>query len=130
MAELISWSQKYSVNNALMDSQHKKLIGLINELHSAMSLGQGKNILKKILDELIKYTQIHFASEEKLMMQANYEELAEHRHIHKILTQQVIRLQIKFKEGKTLLTIEVMEFLRNWLINHIEGTDKKYSKVI
>ena len=130
MAELISWSPKYSVNHPLMDAQHKQLITLINNLHSAMSQGRGKDVLQKTLDELINYTKIHFATEEKLMMEANYKELIEHRQVHKILTQQVIRLQNKFKEGKALLTMEVMEFLKNWLIEHIEGTDKKYSTVI
>ena len=130
MAELISWSPKYSVNHPVMDAQHKQLIGLINELYSAMCQRRGKDVLQKILDELIKYTKVHFGSEEKLMRDMNYVEFAQHRHIHKILTQQVIRLQNKFKEGKILLSIEVMEFLKNWLINHIQGTDKKYSKVI
>jgi len=130
MAELISWSPKYSVNHPVMDAQHKQLIGLINELHSAMCQGHGKDVLQKILDELIKYTKVHFGSEEKLMRDMNYAEFTQHRHIHKILTQQVIRLQNKFKEGKILLSIEVMKFLKDWLINHIQGTDKKYSKVI
>ena len=92
MAELISWSPKYSVNHPLMDAQHKQLITLINNLHSAMSQGRGKDVLQKTLDELINYTKIHFATEEKLMMEANYKELIEHRQVHKILTQQVIQI--------------------------------------
>ena len=130
MAELITWSDKYSVNNSLMDSQHKKLIALINELNSAMKEGKGKLILHKIFDELINYTKYHFSNEEQLMKKANYPGLIEHQQIHKDLTKQVIDLQEKYLTDSNLVTFETMGFLKNWLLNHIEGTDKKYSKFI
>ena len=130
MAELITWSDKYSVNNSLMDSQHKKLIALINELNSAMKEGKGKLILHKIFDELINYTKYHFSNEEQLMKKANYPGLIEHQQIHKDLTKQVIVLQEKYLTDSNLVTFETMGFLKNWLLNHIEGTDKKYSKFI
>ena len=130
MAELITWSDKYSVNNSLMDSQHKKLIALINELNSAMKEGKGKLILHKIFDGLINYTKYHFSNEEQLMKKANYPGLIEHQQIHKDLTKQVIDLQEKYLTDSNLVTFETMGFLKNWLLNHIEGTDKKYSKFI
>ncbi len=130
MAELITWSDKYSVNNSLMDSQHKKLIALINELNSAMKEGKGKLILHKIFDELINYTKYHFSNEEYLMKKADYPGLIEHQQIHKDLTKQVIDLQEKYLTDSNLVTFETMNFLKNWLLNHIEGTDKKYSKFI
>ena len=130
MAELITWSDKYSVNNSLMDSQHKKLIALINELNSAMKEGKGKLILHKIFDGLINYTKYHFSNEEQLMKKANYPGLIEHQQIHKDLTKQVIVLQEKYLTDSNLVTFETMGFLKNWLLNHIEGTDKKYSKFI
>ncbi len=130
MAELISWSDQYSVKNSLMDSQHKKLVALINELHSAMKEARGKDVLEKTLDDLVKYTQFHFDSEEALMLKANYAEFKLHQQVHKKLTIQVLDLQKKFKGGKSLLSMEVLNFLKNWLVEHIQGTDKKYSNVI
>ncbi len=130
MTELITWSDKYSVNNSLMDSQHKKLIALINELNSAMKEGKGKLILHKIFDELINYTKYHFSNEEQLMKKVNYAGLIEHQQIHKDLTKQVLDLQEKYLTDSNLVTFETMNFLKNWLLNHIEGTDKKYSNFI
>ncbi|HVO74384.1 MAG TPA: bacteriohemerythrin [Ignavibacteriaceae bacterium] len=124
--ELISWSEKYSVNNNLIDSQHKKLVGLINQLHAAMKESKGKEILQKILGELILYTKDHFSTEERMMSAAKFPGFAEHKKEHDGLTAKVLDLQKKYGEGSSSLTIDIMNFLKSWLINHIEGTDKKY----
>ena len=44
---------------------------------------------------------------------------------HIDLTNQVGKLFLKVKEGKVTVTIETMEFLKNWLNHHILETDKK-----
>ena len=125
--ELIKWLEKYSVNNFLLDSQHKKLIAIINELHTAMKVARGN---ETIFDELIWYTKEHFRTEEQIMLKFNYDAFNEHKAEHEKLTEQVLKLQKDYKEGKSLITMETMNFLRTWLINHIEGTDKKYKDKI
>ena len=50
-----------------------------------------------------------------------------HKIVHDKLTKQVIEQQQDIKNGKALITMEVMSFLKNWLIDHIQNTDKKYS---
>ena len=62
----VSWSSQYSVGIATIDSEHQKLIALINDLHAAMKEG-GEAAMGKILDGLAAYTVSHFANEEKLM---------------------------------------------------------------
>ncbi len=128
--ELIKWSEKYSVNNFLLDSQHKKLIAIINELHTAMKVARGNEIMQTIFDELIWYTKEHFRTEEQVMLKFNYPEFGEHKAEHEKLTEHVLQLQKNYKEGKSLITMETMNFLKSWLINHIEGTDKKYKDKI
>ena len=124
--DLIQWSDRYSVNSVLIDSQHKKLVSLINELHNAMASGKGKDALQKILDDLVKYTVEHFTTEETMMKKAKYAGYLEHKLEHDKLTEKAVSLQKSFREGKIPLTMDVMNFLKNWLTNHIEGTDKKY----
>ena len=128
--ELIKWSEKYSVNNFLLDSQHKKLVAIMNELHTAMRVAKGKEILHTIFDELIWYTKEHFRTEEQIMLKFNYPEFKEHKAIHEKLTEQVLKLQKDYKCGSSMVTMDTMNFLKNWLINHIEGTDKKYKDKI
>lgn len=122
-----AWSEKYSVNIREIDEQHKKLIGMVNELHQAMLQGKGKHVVGKVLGELIRYTQTHFAAEERIMKANEYSEYAEHKDKHDKMTQKVLAVQKQYQEGKVTITHDVMVFLENWVDQHIMGTDKKYA---
>jgi hemerythrin len=124
---LIQWAPKFSVNIKEIDQQHQKLMALVNELYDSMTAGHGKEALGKVLGELITYTVYHFATEEKLFQTHAYPETAAHKAEHDKLTQTAKDLKEKFDSGKGQITVEVMNFLKNWLNNHILGTDKKYS---
>ena len=123
---LITWTDNLSVNIRAIDEEHKKLINMINELHSSMGSGKGKETIGKVLTGLVNYTKTHFASEERLMEKNAYAGYLNHKAQHDALTNQVMDLHAKFQEGKTLVTVEVMNFLKDWLADHIQNTDKKY----
>jgi len=125
---LIEWSDKYSVGIHSIDEQHKIWIGLINKLHEAMRQGDSHNVLKSVLAEVVSYTKTHLSHEEKLFAQYNYPESAAHIAIHKKFTDQILEYQKEQSDNKTMLSLEVMNVLRNWLIDHITNTDKKYSQ--
>ena len=123
---IMSWTDTYSTGIAEVDKQHKKLIDLINDLHDAMAKGQAKNVLGKILGELVTYCANHFAMEESLFDKHGYPDAADHKEKHQKMASKVIALQREFEQGKAMMTIEVMDFLQQWLDKHILGTDKKY----
>jgi hemerythrin-like metal-binding domain len=125
---LITWKSEYSVGISEFDSQHKVLVDLINKLHDAMKAGEGKQVLAVILEELIDYTKVHFREEEKYFGLHKYPEAASHIMEHEKLTRQVLEFQKDYTEGKSSMSIDVMSFLKNWLINHIAGVDKKYTQ--
>ncbi|MBX3008862.1 MAG: bacteriohemerythrin [Melioribacteraceae bacterium] len=127
---LISWNENYSVKIRDIDDQHKKLIDLINELHDAMKSGRGKEVVGKTLSELLKYTSNHFGFEEKLFAQYNYPEGRTHSKTHKDLIDQLKEFISKYESGQNTLSIELMNFLKDWLTNHIMGTDKKYTSFL
>jgi hemerythrin len=124
---LMEWNDRMSVGVEIFDNEHKKLVGLLNTLFDAIQVGKGKEALAKILDELIDYTKNHFAHEEQLMTKHGYQDLSAHMKEHDDLAKQVLEVQRKYHAGSTsTLSMEVMNFLKNWLIKHIQGTDKKY----
>lgn len=125
---LFLWGQEYSVQIASLDNQHKKLFALVNEMHGAMKSGKGKEILAKVFNELITYTKTHFSAEEQLMTTHRYPGYLMHKNEHDTLTRQVIEMQQKLNDGKAVMSVEVMEFLKNWLSHHILENDKKYSQ--
>ncbi len=124
---LLNWKNDYSVNIREIDEQHKQLINMINELHDAMLAKKGKEALLSVLTKLANYCATHFAVEEKLMSGNGYPEYADHKEVHNKMTAKVKALMADVQAGKTTISIEVMNFLKNWLDKHIMGTDKKYS---
>jgi hemerythrin len=123
---LLDWNESYSVGVAVFDGQHKKLFALVNDLNDGMKAGKGKEALGKVLDGLISYTATHFAAEEKMMNEHQYLQAFAHKSEHDKLVKQVLKLQEDYKAGKAMLSLEMMSFLKDWLYNHIMGTDKKY----
>jgi hemerythrin len=126
----ITWKNEYSVGVPEMDNQHQKLVTLLNQLDESMGKGKGKEVIGKILAELVKYTQTHFSNEEFLLLSHNYPDLSSHKLEHVKLTQRVLAFKNDFDAGKATLTIPVMNFLENWLVNHIQVRDKLYGKMI
>jgi hemerythrin len=123
---LINWADNLSVNIRAIDEEHKKLVSMINELHSSMGSGKGRETIGKILTGLVDYTKTHFSTEERLMEKYAYTGYMNHKAQHDALTKQVIDLHTKFQEGKAMVTVEVMNFLKEWLTKHIQDSDKKY----
>lgn len=123
----ITWEDSMSVNVKEIDDQHKKLISLINELHEWKETGERKDILGDVLEELINYTRYHFSAEERRMKQFSYIGYLEHKRQHDDLTDKVMSLKDKHDKEGSAIAVEVSSFLKDWLTNHILGTDKKYS---
>lgn len=123
---MMQWSPAFSTNIKQFDDQHKKLVEMVNQLHDGMKVGKGSEVLGPILNSLISYTASHFADEEKLMQQHGYPDFAKHKAEHDKLTKQVLDLQKQYQTTKTALSMAVMTFLKDWLVNHIQGNDKKY----
>ena len=124
---IIEWKDEYSVGIQSIDQQHKIWVGLINKLHDAMKKGEGKKALADIYKEIVEYTKTHLKNEEALFDKFGYTDTAAHKLIHSKLTEQVIEKQKDIEDGKTVITMDVMNFLKSWLIDHIQNTDKKYS---
>jgi hemerythrin len=124
---LIQWNPSYSVKIGEIDTQHQKLITMINELNDAMLKGKAKEILSPLIDGLIAYTQVHFSKEEMLFDKYKYPDAPAHKEEHAAFVKKVSEFREGFKKGNMSLTINIMDFLSNWLTKHICGTDKKYS---
>ncbi|MCK5367822.1 MAG: hemerythrin family protein [Cyclobacteriaceae bacterium] len=123
---LIEWNERYIFNIREIDDQHKKLVGMLNELYDAHNEGKVIKIMINIIRRLIEYTKYHFSTEEKYFDQFDYPEKVEHKQEHKEFCETVLDFEKKIKNGEVLLSSEVLSFLKEWLISHLEGTDKKY----
>lgn len=125
---LIQWSDKFAVNIPSIDGQHRILIGLVNQLHDAMKEGRSREVIADVLDRLIDYTDLHFSHEQECMTRTCYAHLKDHTCQHDQLAGKVRAFQADFNAGKSGLTLEVLNFLQQWLSGHIMRSDKAYAE--
>lgn len=122
----MTWNDSMSVGISEIDNQHKQLIAIINNLAEAMRARRSNEELGKILAELSRYTLNHFSLEERYFRQFGYPDAAAHIAQHKDFISKVSTFSADFASGKLAISIEVMNFLSDWLVKHIKGTDKQY----
>jgi hemerythrin-like metal-binding protein len=123
---LMAWSEKYSVGVNDIDSQHTVLFDILNDLHTAMMKGQAHSLTGPILRKLIEYTHTHFTSEEEVLETTKYPGLDDHKVKHRELLKQVEEYADRFDRGEITLNLYLLNFLRDWLTNHIMKVDHEY----
>jgi hemerythrin-like metal-binding protein len=123
-----TWKDSYSVGVKEMDTQHQKLVDIINRLYDAMSAGKGSTVVGPILIEMVEYTKFHFVAEEKLMTIHAYPGLLSQKGEHKRFVDKTLEYQEQLKAGKMTMSLDIMNFLKDWLSNHILVTDMKYKE--
>ncbi len=124
---LVEWTPALSVGIGTIDDQHKVLVDLINELHQAMRQRRSDKLMLDVVDRLKNYTVKHFQQEERFFAQHGYPEAKSHAEIHRKFEAKVMEFEAALKKGTAKVTMDIMRFLKEWLVGHIQGTDKKYA---
>jgi hemerythrin len=123
----VAWDENYSVHVKEMDDQHKRLFAILDQLHAAMLSGKGNAAMADVLTSLQNYTIQHFAKEEEYMQKFSYPGLAEQKTQHALFIKKIAEYQKGLHDKKLGLSVDVMKFLKEWLVNHIQVIDAKYS---
>lgn len=126
----LEWKDEYSVGIDSIDQQHRKLVNLINQLQTAVNYSTGEEFEREALDELVNYTKTHFTFEEGLMEQNDYPDFESHRAQHKYMIQKVEAVLAEYEKDRDTAMNNALNYLSEWLINHINGTDKEYSSYL
>ena len=123
---MIKWNDKYSVGISMIDEEHKKFIGILNKAIFAKGYNDNSEKLRKVLREMTNYALTHFKTEEDYMKEFNYPEYQDHKEEHRHFSTETIAYQDKVIKGDFQIANEIIEYLKWWLVNHIQVTDKKY----
>ena len=126
----VEWKDEYSVGIDSIDQQHKKLLNLINQLQTAVDYSTGEEFERDALDELVAYTRTHFSYEEGLLQQNDYPGFEPHKAVHEKMIKKVEDVLSEYEQDHDAAMSNAVEFLKDWLINHINGTDKEYSSFL
>ena len=124
---LIEWNEALATGNGAIDEQHKELIGRFSALLNACNQGKGREEVGRLLTFMAEYVRSHFSMEEGLQKRYGYPEYAAHKEEHDGFIQDLQELEHQFgAEGATLsLVIQTNQAMVDWLIRHINGTDRK-----
>lgn len=124
---LIKWHEGMNVGVPLLDEEHRRIINALNLLYDAIEQSKGITLLSQTLMDLISYTSYHFRHEENLFSHTDYPDKMEHIAKHENMTTNLNEIYRKATLGQTEeISIELMVFLKEWLIDHIQGTDMQY----
>ena len=123
----ITWSEEMSVGVKEMDDDHKKLISILNEIHERVAAGQDKQALSGLVDQMMAGTKAHFAQEEQLLAKSGYPDVTAHYEEHDQMIAKALSACAGFRWGSTsMLSEDLLAYPRDWLIEHIQSTDKSY----
>lgn len=124
------WCDDCSVGIGKMDDDHKKLFELIDKFQTAYEFETGKEFERQVLDDLVEYTKYHFQREEAILQENAYPDYEAHRKEHEAMIGQVGKFIQEYDERGHEALYGVAQYLRGWLVNHIKGTDKRYTSFL
>jgi hemerythrin len=122
----LEWKPQYSVGVAELDAQHQTLFELANRLIRLHDAGPTDKQFFIILNELVRYAETHFATEEELMRRHGYPDLAAHEEEHRKFVERVFALNQRLGSADRTLSFELLDFLKTWYIDHVLGDDRGY----
>ena len=125
-SKFVQWTSSMDLGLDDIDSQHRMLVDYINDLHSAMSNHRSASELLEILHKLRNYTSTHFRDEEKHFVHTDYPLVKDHLKIHREFEAKVDEVERGIKEGTVTLSMDLLSFLKDWLVKHIMGMDTQY----
>jgi hemerythrin len=120
---LLALNDQNSIGVKAVDDEHSALMGLLNDLHAAVMKGQAQSLTFPLLCKLTDATRAHFTSEEAMMADSSYPGMVLHVLKHQYLMEQVEALIARCNRGGFNLDDHALNFLRDWLITHIQKED-------
>lgn len=123
---IVGWQDEYSVGLPEVDEQHKMLFEIINRLWNATVTKASSDEMMAIVTELDRYTFTHFTAEETFMRVIEYSGFEAHRKAHQGFIERLRAERANVLNGGHL-SLDLLRFLREWLVNHILIEDKRYA---
>lgn len=126
----VEWHDSYSVGIEAIDNDHKRLLNLINQLQTAAHYQTDPQYEREAFDALVDYTKTHFRREEELMEAHGYPTFTAHRAEHEAMIAKVGDMMQRYQAKPHETIEEAVQYLKKWLVGHINGTDQGYSQFL
>ena len=126
--EKIYWKDEYSVGVEKIARQHRHLFEIINKLIDHSVASSDSSLVSETLTEMLNYAKEHFTTEEELMQEYGYPEIESHKEQHIYFFKTTAELSVNALNKQSMVSREIVEFLKLWLTLHILKCDMKYKE--
>jgi hemerythrin-like metal-binding protein len=126
----ITWAKKYNIGIKEIDDQHRHYIYLVHKIKTSVYQKKPKEEIGNLIDEVFNHVSKHFATEEEYFDKFHYNRAKEHINEHRKLTVKALDFKYRFEEEGMKITPDFMDFLENWMADHIYKHDKKYGEYL
>ena len=126
--EMIRWDKSFSVNVLRFDEEHKNIILIINKMNAALQKNDEREKVSDTLNEMTSYASNHFKAEEDYMRRFEFPEYELHKEEHRKFIKTTVDFCKRVMNGDYNIAFDLLEYLKQWLVNHIQGTDKRYTE--
>lgn len=124
--DLISWRDAYAIGVDSVDYEHRQLISLINELYECARGDADKNAILEFLGDVLAQISAHFALEEKLMRERNYDEFEDHKQDHERLLDDISDIIDAYEADRFFSAESFGERLDAWFSEHFRTRDARF----
>ncbi|MEO5338618.1 MAG: hemerythrin domain-containing protein [Magnetospirillum sp. WYHS-4] len=123
----LDWKKWFEIGHETIDFEHKVFFSLIHKLQCLTTDNHAADDIRRTMNEIMKYAEFHFVSEENIMIECNYDKLESHVILHRNLLRD-LRDAITMHEGGAENDEEIVTFLFNWLLEHTIKADLDISR--
>jgi len=130
--DMVVWGEKYATGIDLIDTQHKELFILTNELFRACMGDEKalKGVFTETMGRMVDYVRFHFAAEQELLHRIKYPEYPEHKKQHEKLIHDIINAVTAHNKGEKFVPNQFVRTMRDWILSHIAIADRQYAAYI
>ena len=114
--------------DAIIDTEHDLQLQLIDSLTESIEKGGDFSPARYVLDQFIEFSDMHFLSEQLVMRLHNYPGYEPHLEEHTRLMKKVREIRDSVVRGDQKVSRELVEGLREWLLNHIATKDVAFGE--
>ena len=127
---IIVWRDEFMVNVAAIDTDHRRMSELANELHDAVVSNSEMGVLQERLLALIEFTRMHFAAEEQLMLEHHYPDHPAHKSEHDLLLAHLLEMADALAVGNQPVFTPELDVSSDWVMVHINDHDHNLGKFL
>lgn len=120
------WDESMNIGVKEVDDQHAYMTGVLNTLCQAYAKGKDKEVIEGVIAKINDYAHYHFQTEERIMepYADRYEDYSAHLAEHQFFFDKVVTFLLDYVDGKSSISIDLLNFLVDWWFQHINGMDK------